>query len=63
MDCEKFADFRIDAVKAIGSDHAFACSDHLQQILIPMLKVSKGHAARVCHVPVDSQEMCELGVE
>jgi hypothetical protein len=63
MNCEKFADFRIDVVKATGADHAFACEEHLQAILVPMLTVAKGRAARVCRVPADSQEPCELDVE
>lgn len=61
--CRKLASFRIDFVKSGGPDHAFACEGHLGQMLVPLLRVSRGSAARVSGLPGSSDEPCELGVE
>ena len=63
VDCQNVAAYRIDVVRASGSDHAFACEDHLKEVLVPTLKACRGNAARVSITPPTSEEPCELGVE
>ena len=61
--CGKLANYRIDFMTSTGPDHAFACEDDLPKILMPILKVARGGAARVAGLPGSSEEPCELGVE
>lgn len=63
MDCESLACYRIDVVNKSGPDHSFACEEHLGEMLVQVLKVCRGNAARVSTLPTDSEEPCELGVE
>lgn len=62
VECRELANYRIDFVTT-RPDAAFACKEHLGQMVSEVLSNCRGGAARVIVLPGTSEEPCELGVE